>query len=45
VFILLHLIVVRLGWANVRAVNGRRAIPYAPSIAGAMLGVILLGCA
>jgi prepilin peptidase CpaA len=45
VFIVLHLIVVRLGWASARAINGRRAIPYAPSIAGAMLGTILLGCA
>jgi Flp pilus assembly protein protease CpaA len=45
VFILLHLTIVRLGWASVRAINGRRAIPYAPSVAGAMLGAILLGCA
>ena len=45
VFIVLHLIIVRLGWASARAINGRRAIPYAPSIAGAMLGTILLGCA
>jgi Flp pilus assembly protein protease CpaA len=45
VFIVLHLIIVRLGWASVRAINGRRAIPYAPSVTGAMLGAILLGCA
>jgi Flp pilus assembly protein protease CpaA len=45
VFIMLHLIIARFGWAKVRSVNGHRAIPYAPSIAGAMLGVILLGCA
>jgi Flp pilus assembly protein protease CpaA len=45
VFIMLHLIIVRLGWASARAINGRRAIPYAPSVAGAMLGTILLGCA
>lgn len=45
IFIVLHLIIIRLGWADARAINDRRAIPYAPSIAGAMLGTILLGCA
>jgi prepilin peptidase CpaA len=45
VFILLHLTIIRLGWASVRAIDGRRAIPYAPSVAGAMLGAIFLGCA
>lgn len=45
VFIVLHLIIVRLGWASARVINSRRAIPYAPSIVGAMVGTILLGCA
>jgi prepilin peptidase CpaA len=44
VLIVLHLVIVRLGWASFRSINGRRAIPYAPSVAGAMLGSILLGC-
>jgi|ERR1700733_14746866 len=44
VLIGLHLIVVRLGWTSARSINGRLAIPYAPSVTGAMLGAVLLGC-
>jgi Flp pilus assembly protein protease CpaA len=42
--ILLHLIAARIGWARTRPVAGSKAIPYAPSVAGALIGVIMLGC-
>ena len=40
----LHLAVVRIGWAPTHNMSGRRGIPYAPSLAGALVGIILLGC-
>jgi prepilin peptidase CpaA len=44
VFLLLHLGAARMGWASTKPMAGRYAIPYAPSVAGALIGVILLGC-
>jgi prepilin peptidase CpaA len=48
VFLLLlicvHVAAVRLGWAKTKIIAGRNAISYAPSIAGALIGVMLLGC-
>jgi prepilin peptidase CpaA len=44
VLIVFHLVIVRLGWARTRIVRGRHAIPYGPSVVGAMIGGILLGC-
>ena len=43
-FLFLHLGAARMGWAKTKSVAGRYAIPYAPSIAGALIGVIVLGC-
>lgn len=43
-FIALHLIVVRLGWAPTLAVGEHGAIPYAPSVATALICLILLNC-
>jgi prepilin peptidase CpaA len=40
----LHVIAVRLGFASTQPMDSRQAIPYAPSIAGALIGTILLGC-
>ena len=40
----LHLVAARMGWAQTKPMAGRNAIPYAPSIAGALIGVIMLGC-
>jgi hypothetical protein len=44
VFIGLHAVAVRLGFASTQPMGPRQAIPYAPSIAGALIGTILLGC-
>jgi prepilin peptidase CpaA len=44
-FIVLHLGAARMGWAHTKPMGGRYAIPYAPSVAGALIGVIILGCA
>jgi len=43
-FIILHLGAAKMGWANTKPMGGRYAIPYAPSIAGALIGVIVSGC-
>ena len=43
-FILLHLGAARMGWAHTKPMGGRYAIPYAPSVAGALIGVIVSGC-
>jgi prepilin signal peptidase PulO-like enzyme (type II secretory pathway) len=42
----IHTIAAKLGWANVqRAENDeRKRIPFAPSIAAALIGVFMLGC-
>jgi len=45
IFIMLHLGAARIGWAHTKPMGGRYAIPYAPSVAGALIGVIILGCA
>lgn len=43
-FIGVHLGAARMGWAQSRSLSGRQAIPYAPSVAGALGAVIVLGC-
>jgi prepilin peptidase CpaA len=41
----IHAIAARLGWAQVqRADDGRNRIPFAPSVAIALIGVFMLGC-
>jgi Flp pilus assembly protein protease CpaA len=40
----LHLAAVGMGWAPTHNMAGRRGIAYAPSLAGALVGIILLGC-
>jgi prepilin peptidase CpaA len=42
--IIVHIAAVRLGWAKTKNIGGRGAISYAPSIAGALIGVMLIGC-
>ncbi len=39
-----HLLALKLGWARSKTMRARAAIAYAPSIAGALIGSILLGC-
>ncbi len=43
-FIGLHVFAAWMGWAATRPMAGRYAIPYAPSIAGALIGATLFGC-
>jgi prepilin peptidase CpaA len=42
-FIALHLGAVKIGWAKSKIISDRLAIPYAPSIAGALGALIVLG--
>lgn len=44
VFISAHVFAVKMGWAPAQMIGERQAIPYAPSIAGALIGVIFIGC-
>jgi prepilin peptidase CpaA len=44
IFIFLHAGAARMGWVHTKPMGGRFAIPYAPSVAGALIGVIVLGC-
>jgi prepilin peptidase CpaA len=43
-FIGLHLFAAWLGWANTKPLAGRFAIPYAPSVAGALIVTVMSGC-
>jgi prepilin peptidase CpaA len=45
-FSVLHLIAVRLGWAEVRQTDRDKSgkIPFAPSVAAALLAIFMLGC-
>ena len=42
----IHAIAARLGWADVQVMDNdtRKRIPFAPSIAAALIGVFMLGC-
>jgi Flp pilus assembly protein protease CpaA len=42
-FIGLHLAAVRMGWAQTKPMAGRHAIPYATSVAAALISIIMLG--
>jgi prepilin peptidase CpaA len=44
VSIIIHLIVVKFGWAKVQEVRGRKRIPFAPSIAAALIVTFMSGC-
>jgi Flp pilus assembly protein protease CpaA len=44
VLIGLHLVAATMGWARTKPRAGRLAIPYAPSVAGALIASIVLGC-
>jgi Flp pilus assembly protein protease CpaA len=41
---ILHLIAAKRGWVRTKATAGRPGIPYAPSVAGALIGTMVLGC-
>jgi Flp pilus assembly protein protease CpaA len=41
----MHIVATKLGWVNVpRSKGERERIPFAPSIAAALIGVFMLGC-
>jgi len=42
----LHAVAAKLGWAQTQGIDGdaRRRIPFAPSVAAALIGVFMLGC-
>jgi Flp pilus assembly protein protease CpaA len=40
----LHVLAAWMGWATTKPMAGRLAIPYAPSVAGALIALVLLGC-
>ena len=44
VLIGLHVFAAWMGWAATKPKAGRFAIPYAPSVAGALIATTLLGC-
>ena len=44
VFIAAHAFAAWMGWAATKPMAGRLAIPYAPSVAGALIAIVLFGC-
>lgn len=44
IFALLHSIAAKFRWVSVQQVEGRNRIPFAPSVAAALIGVFMLGC-
>jgi Flp pilus assembly protein protease CpaA len=44
IFIVIHLMAARMGWARTLAIGGHQAISYAPSVAVALICIIALGC-
>lgn len=43
-FVVLHLIAVKAGWAPTLAIGRHRAVSYGPSVAAALVCLIALGC-
>ena len=43
-FIGIHLLADKFNWLDVKIVDGHRMIPFAPSIAAALICVFMLGC-
>jgi prepilin peptidase CpaA len=44
IFIVIHLMAARMGWARTLAIGDHQAISYAPSVAVALICTIALGC-
>ena len=44
IFAAAHTIAAKYGWVSVQEVGGRKRIPFGPSIAGALIGVFVIGC-
>jgi prepilin peptidase CpaA len=44
IFAVVHTVAGKYGWVNVQEAQGRKRIPFGPSIAGALILVFLIGC-
>jgi prepilin peptidase CpaA len=44
IFAAVHVVAVKLGWAEVQQVNGKKRIPLAPSVAAALILCFIFGC-
>ncbi|SRR5712692_9145718 len=44
IFVAIHTGVAKLGWVKVQEVENRKRIPFAPSIAAALIGTFMSGC-
>jgi Flp pilus assembly protein protease CpaA len=44
VFALLHTLAAKLGWVRAQRAHGRIRIPFAPSVAAALIGIFMVGC-
>lgn len=44
VLISFHVMAFKFGWTPTKSMENRQAIPYAPAIAGALIGTLILGC-
>jgi prepilin peptidase CpaA len=44
IFAMLHLAATKIGWARVQQVDNRKRIPFAPSVAAALMVCFILGC-
>ena len=44
IFAGVHVVAARFGWAQVQQVGDRKRIPLAPSVAGALILCLILGC-
>jgi Flp pilus assembly protein protease CpaA len=44
IFAALHVVAAKFGWAQVQQVGNKKRIPLAPSVAGALILCLILGC-
>ena len=44
IFAAVHVVAAKFGWAQVQQVGGKKRIPLAPSVAGALILCFILGC-
>lgn len=44
IFSTAHFVAAKFKWVNVRQIEGRQQIPFAPSVAAALIAIFMLGC-
>ena len=44
IFSTVHFVAAKFKWVNVRQIEGRQQIPFAPSVAAALIAIFMLGC-